>query len=93
MPCSTSPISRKRRPSASPRNTIDTLLIPVPVSGGSSGTEPGSGHRTPSRTSPRRSWLPVWSPARAGPSRSSAFHCVQPGPGPRIPGSYTRPTE
>ena len=92
MPCSTSPISRKRRPFASPRNTTETLLIPVPVSGGSSGTAPGSGHRTDSRTSPRRICAPVARRPRGGPSWRTASQAAHPGPGPCMPGSYTRPT-
>ena len=92
MPCSTSPISRNRRPFASPRNTTETLLIPVPVSGGSSGTAPGSGHRTDSRTSPRRICAPVARRPRGGPSWRTAFQAAHPGPGPCMPGSYTRPT-
>ena len=46
MPSSTSPISRTRLEPISPSSTTDTLLMPVPPSGGSSGTWPRIGHRT-----------------------------------------------
>lgn len=46
MSCSTSPASRKRRSPIAPSNTTDTLLMPVPESGGSAGTLPRIGHRT-----------------------------------------------
>ncbi len=91
-PSSTSPVSRNRRPFASPRSTIDTLLIPVPLSGGSSGTVPGSGQSTDRATSPSRIAAPVARIPRGGPSWSLASQAAQPGPGPRIPGSYTRRT-
>lgn len=66
-PCSTSPSSRNRWPSTSPRRTIETLLIADPPSAGWSGTRLASGHRTWNRieSSVRRS--PVDSRPCAGP--------------------------
>ena len=90
---STSPVSRNRRPATEPSRTIDTLLIPVPVSGGSRGTEPGIGHSTSSTMSSTDRRSPAASrPPGVGRPASSAAHAAYPGPGPSIPGSNVRPT-
>lgn len=86
--CSASPVRRKRRPSTVPRSTIETLLTPDPVSGGSRGTVPGSGHRTESDTSSTRSSSPVASrPHVMAALASPAVHAPYAGPAPRMPGS------
>ncbi|MBF8290885.1 MAG: hypothetical protein HW391_1853 [Chloroflexi bacterium] len=90
---SMSPVSRNRCPPTSPRRTIETLLMPVPPSGGSSGTDPGSGHRTRRRMSSTRRLSPVASVPRAMPlGARTAISAAYPGPGPGIPGSRTRRT-
>lgn len=92
-PCSTSPISRNRWGPTSPSSTIETLLIDVPPSGGRSGTRFGSGQRTRSRIESRVRRSPVDSrPCGGPPFASTLLQASYPGPGPTIPGSYTRPT-
>ena len=59
MPSSTSPISRNRRSPTWPRRTIETLLMPVPPSGGVAGTWPAMGHRTRSAISSTDSRSPA----------------------------------
>ena len=75
---SASPVSRKRRPLASPRRTIEVSLIPRPVAAGSVGT-PGSGQSAVSEISSRRRRAPVASVALGGP-------CIEG----RIPGGPPR---
>jgi hypothetical protein len=91
---STSPASRKRYRPTVPSSTIDTLLIPVPPSGGSMGTSPGSGHRTVIAISSTARRSPAARPERSGESgrASRCSHAAYPGPGPRVPGSNTRRT-
>jgi len=43
---SISPVRRNRRAPTDPSSTIETLLIPVPSSGGSSGISPAIGQST-----------------------------------------------
>jgi len=94
MSCSTSPASRNRRRSTCPSSTIETLLMPVPPSGGVRGTRPRTGHSTRRSISSTASRSPAArepSPGAPGrPSRSA--QAAYPGPGPIIPGSNTRPT-
>ena len=54
---------------------------------------PDRGHRTV-HARPRRAGAGrrLRATPRGGPSRSTASQAAQPGPGPRMPGSYTRPT-
>ncbi len=66
--------------------------MPVPVSAGSNGTAPGSGHSTVRRASSTVSRSPVpRRPYGTFPPASRSSHAAYPGPGPRIPGSSTRP--
>ncbi len=93
MPSSMSPVSRNRWAPKEPSSTIETLLMPVPVSGGSAGTAERSGQSTSKRTSSSASRSPVASrPLGAFLSASAASNAAYPGPGPRIPGSTTRAT-
>jgi hypothetical protein len=72
--------------------TIDTLLIPLPVSGGFFGTLPRSGHSTRNSASSTRNASPVARCSRRILSRSSSpASATYPGPGPAIPGSKNRP--
>ena len=93
IPSSMSPVSRNRCAPKVPSSTIDTLLIPVPVSGGAFGTADRSGQSTPNETpsSANRSpedRRPVGTFRRARTVSSAAYA----GPGPAIPGSRSRPT-
>ena len=56
---STSPVRRNRRSPTVPSSTTETLLIPVPPSGGSSGTAPRIGQRTSSAMSSTASRSPA----------------------------------
>jgi hypothetical protein len=88
-----SPVSRKRWEPTEPSSTIDTLLIPVPVSGGARGTLPGSGHSTRNETPSNAKRSPVDRGALRNPrSESAASRAAYPGPGPVMPGSKRRPT-
>ena len=63
------------RPATSPRSTIETLLMPVPVSGGRSGTRFGSGQSTRNRIASSVSRSPVESrPCGGPPSARTAAH-------------------
>ena len=74
-PSSISPASRNLRPATSPRSTIETLLIPVPVSLGRSGTRLGSGQSTRNRIASRVSRSPVERrPCGGPPSARTADH-------------------
>ncbi len=66
-PSSMSPARRNRRPATSPSSTIETLLIPVPVSLGRSGTRFASGQRTRRSMPSSASRSPVESRPRGGP--------------------------
>lgn len=94
MSCSTSPINRNRRGPTCPSRTTDTLLMPVPPSGGLAGTWPRIGHSTRNAISSICRRSPAAMPPRAGaPVRDRrATQAAYPGPGPTIPGSKTRPT-
>lgn len=59
MSCSMSPARRKRSLPNVPSRTIDTLLMPVPVSVGSGGTRSASGHSTRKPMSSSRNRAPV----------------------------------
>jgi hypothetical protein len=66
---STSPASRNRRSPIAPSRTIETLLMPVPPSGGSIGTSPRTGHRTVIAISSTANRSPAARPDRSGASR------------------------
>ena len=92
-PSSMSPVSRKRCEPTEPSSTIDTLLIPVPVSGGARGTLPGSGQSTRNETPSSAKRSPVERGALCTPrSESAASKAAYAGPGPVMPGSNRRPT-
>ena len=78
MSSSTSPARRNRREPTVPSSTTDTLLIPVPLSGGSAGTCPRIGHRTRRSTSSTASRSPAADrPARGAPAgRSASIHAA-----------------
>ena len=89
MPSSTSPMSRMRARSPTwPSKTTDTLLMPVPPSGGVAGTWPRIGHRT------RKSISSTDEPVAGGESQSNgrtrSSQVAQPRgvarPGPAHPG-------
>ena len=69
--CSTSPASSIRYGPTAPSSTIETLLIPVPASGGSAGTCPRIGHSTRRSMSSTVSRSPRASPRRTARRRSS----------------------
>ena len=72
MSSSMSPARRKRSRPKVPSRTIETLLIPVPLSAGSAGTAPRSGHRTSKRTSSSVNASPVASRDATRPSAASS---------------------
>ena len=67
MPSSMSPARRKRSRPKVPSRTIETLLMPVPVSVGSAGTAPRSGHRTSKPDVVQRERVAGREPAGAAP--------------------------
>lgn len=66
MASSTSPASRNRKSPTAPSSTTDTLLMPVPPSGGVTGTWPRIGHRTRRPISSTASRSPAARPRRIG---------------------------
>jgi hypothetical protein len=92
-PSSMSPVRRNRCEPTEPSSTIETSLIPVPVSGGARGTAPGSGQSTRKETPSSANRSPVDSRSLRIPvAESAASNAAYPDPGPVIPGSNTRPT-
>ena len=72
MSCSTSPANRKRRWPMVPSSTTETLLMPVPESGGSAGTWPRIGQRTRIEISSTARRSPAAMDSRVGaPGRAS----------------------
>ena len=67
MPSSTSPMSKNRRAPTWPRRTTETLLMPVPPSGGTAGTWPRIGQSTRMAISSTASRSPAARPSRIGP--------------------------